>query len=196
MYIIFKGCSLISKIDVKEYQDYLENKYGKDKGFYMVEQSDCNWFELGTCSYLFSAADLNGQTFEITGEVSSRGNIFYEQYIGAKYNKDLEEYYRNLLSNVFNFNYTINISTNYDNIDPDISFDDYLKYDKLDLGITINTNNDNINITSIESEINNIIYTNQIKNVSLIILRVDRCDDKSNSACFDNYTIYKKINNQ
>ena len=56
--LFLNGCSLINTIELEEYQTYLEDKYGKDKGFYMVRESMCNWFELGECTYLFSSNEL------------------------------------------------------------------------------------------------------------------------------------------
>lgn len=193
--LLLNGCGLIEKIEVEEYQTYLENKYGKDKGFYMVEEYRCNWFELGTCSYLFSSKELNGETFEIIGEISHGENVFNEWYIGAKYKKSLENYYKNLLGNALNFNYTMNITANYDNIDAEITFNDYLKYDKLDLVIQIETNDENVNVELLQTKVKNIINSNQIKNIDLINLHIDRCSGENyTDECFDNYTIYQSSN--
>ena len=40
--LLLSGCSLISSIDLKEYQTYVENKYGSEKEFYMVRTGMCN----------------------------------------------------------------------------------------------------------------------------------------------------------
>lgn len=189
---LLSGCTLIEKIEVEEYQAYLESKYGKDKGFYMVEEYRCNWFELGTCSYLFSSNDLNGETFQIVGEVNGGENIFTETYIGAKYNNRLEDYYKNLLGSSLNFNYTIDFIPNYESIDPEITFDDYLKYDDLNLYISIRTYDENINIQQLRTTISSIIMTNQIKNIDTISLVINDNSDECDGGCNNYHALYER----
>lgn len=189
---LLNGCTLIEKIEVEEYQAYLENKYGKDKGFYMVEEYRCNWFELGTCSYLFSSNELNGETFQIVGEVNGGENIFTETYIGAKYENRLAAYYKNLLGSALNFNYTIDFIPNYESIDPEITFEDYLKYDDLNLYISIKTYDENIDVQLLQTVVSNIIKTNQIKNVSEISLVVNDNSDECDGGCNNYHSLYTR----
>ena len=146
--LLLNGCSLIETIDLEEYQTYLEDRYGKDKGFYMVDKSTCNWFELGSCAYVFSSNELDGEYFTIYGSTYNSEHNFSDDYIEVKYKNNLETYYKNLLSDTFNFNYemTTYMDIDYDEIDPNISFEEYLNHENLNLQISFITAYENINL--------------------------------------------------
>lgn len=190
--LLLSGCSLVETIDLEEYQAYLENRYGKDKNFYMVEKSTCNWFEFGGCSYFFSSSELKGEKFEIHGSTYNGEHHFGDEYIKIKYEKPLQNYYKNLLGDTFNFNYEMTTSNriDYDEIDPNISFEEYLNHENLNLSITFKTAYENINLQQLSTAVEDMISTNQIKNIKSIEIRANNCYDESNDDCKKNHILY------
>lgn len=183
--LLLNGCSLIETIDLEEYQTYLEDKYGKDKDFYMVEKSTCNWFELGGCSYFFSSNELDGEAFEVHGSTRNGEHHFGDEYIKIKHERRLQSYYKNLLSDTFNFDYEITTyaDIDYDELDPNIAFEDYLNHENLNLQITFETAYENINLQQLRTAVENMISTNQIKNIESIIISANNCYDENNDDC-------------
>lgn len=190
--LLLNGCSLVKKIDLAEYQTYLEDKYGKDKDFYMVEKSTCNWFELGGCSYFFSSNELDGEKFEVHGSTQNGNHHFGDEYIKVKYEKSLENHYKNLLMDAFNFNYemTTYADIDYDKINPSISFEEYLNHEDLDLHITFITAYKNINLQQLRTAVTDMISTNKIKNIDKIDIRANDCYDDSNDDCKTTQVLY------
>ena len=75
-----------SEPELSEYITYLEEKYGKDEQFYLVEEKNCSWFETGTCYKWFSSEKLNGIDFSVYAEKSStdeKGYVFVDEYESA-----------------------------------------------------------------------------------------------------------------
>ena len=75
-----------SEPELSEYITYLEEKYGKDEQFYLVEEKTCSWFETGTCYKWFSSEKLNGIDFSVYAEKSStdkKGYVFVDEYESA-----------------------------------------------------------------------------------------------------------------
>lgn len=75
-----------SEPELSEYITYLEEKYGKDEQFYLVEEKACSWFETGTCYKWFSSEKLNGIDFSVYAKKSStneKGYVFVDKYKSA-----------------------------------------------------------------------------------------------------------------
>ena len=189
---LLNGCSSIETIDLEEYQTYLENRYGKDKDFYMVDKSTCNWFELGSCAYIFSSNELGNENFTIYGSTHNGRHNFSDNYIEVKYKNNLETYYKNLLGNAFNFAYEMTTYTDisYDTMEPNVSFEEYLNYENLDLQITFKTAYENINLQQLKTAVEEMISTNQIKNIYKIDIRANDCYNDSNYDCKKTHVLY------
>ncbi len=162
-------CSLIESIELEEYQAYLEDKYGKDKGFYMVRENTCNWFELGYCNYSFSSNELNGETFTINGTLNVEKPKFEDNYIAAKYKNQLELYYKQL------FDSTLGVDCKIDdiyafsyNLNPNASFEEFLKYEDLDLSIYLDSLYADFDRETLKAKTKELIESNGIKNVKQI----------------------------
>lgn len=56
---------LVGGANIIEYQQYLNEKYGPQEGFYYVREGNCNWFSGGFCKLIFSSSASNGREFEV-----------------------------------------------------------------------------------------------------------------------------------
>ena len=150
---------------VEEYQSYIENKYGTDKGFYYVKEGNCNWFETGSCSFLFSSDELNGATFAIWSEREYDDNGQNKKYIfGDNYNrrKELEalkpQYY-GFLENSIPYDYELELR------------DHYSKRNWLNLEILVKYNDipniNEINPTTLRESIINAIPQQYLNNTDI-----------------------------
>lgn len=168
LYCIFIG--VISNINkdtpkVEDYQSYIENKYGADKGFYYVEKGNCNWFETGSCSYLFSSNELNGARFSVWSEREYNGNnqstkyVFGDNYDRRKELEALKPQYYNFLEDVIPYNYDLELR------------DDYFVRNWLNLEILVKYNDipsiEEINPTTLKESIISAIPQQYLKNIDI-----------------------------
>lgn len=144
--LIFMG--LVSNAEknvprLEEYQSYLENKYGTDKDFYNLGEPNCNWFETGECSYLFSSNELSGASFHVTSkrkyyDSGKTEYVFEDDYEQTKEFETLKLKYNEFLVGAipyafqlelrqfsFEQNPTLNIIVKYSDI-PDINAIDFV----------------------------------------------------------------------
>ena len=172
LFIVFalNGCKLISKIEPEKYKKYLEQKYGAEKNFYIVEKGTCNWFELGYCTYIFSSKSLNGATFSVSGEFKNKLPIFEDNYIDAKYKEQLKNYYYNLLKNIVNFNFSIDTNLYSTELDSNLSFEQYLRHEDLNLNLIISTTDQNIDYELTKQKVLNKINEENITNINHILI--------------------------
>ena len=191
--LVLNGCNSIKSIDVEEYQQYLENKYGKDKDFRMIGEGSGDWFETGYKEYMFISND--SKEFSVTGKFLNGEKNFKDNYIEKKYKDRLESYYKDLLADVLKFDYNIDSVSYYDNNNNvDISFEEYLKYEALKIHLYLETTNTNINFELLQSDINNMITSNKINNIEVISLNVIDCSENPRCQVINNYKLYENKN--
>ena len=115
--LIFMGIVSYGQKDapkVEDYQIYLEEKYGTDKGFYHTGEGNCNWFETGECSHEFSSNELNGASFTVTSERKYYDNnkteyIFWDDYETRKNFEKLKPKYYEFLNSVMPYDYQLEL---------------------------------------------------------------------------------------
>lgn len=89
-----------------EYIKYLENKYGKDEGFYSTGRSGengCPLFNAGFCEKEFASAK---SSIKFDVRYASSGDYIDQYYIAKNYTA-LENHYRNLFDNIIPYDYSL-----------------------------------------------------------------------------------------
>lgn len=165
---------------IVDYLKYLENKYGKNEGFYYVETNgnNCAVLNAGFCKRDFSTKALNGKTFEVTYRKSAQSN-FIDQYWLIRYEPQLDAYYRQLFDSAIPYNYSLNfegIAGNQSALN--ISLEELMSSENISINIEIITTYEevpdlsNIDLKTIKTQVSDIVSalkTPKINRIEFIV---------------------------
>lgn len=161
--------SVSKTIKVEEYQTYLEDKYGKDKNFRMVEEGSGDLFQTGNKQYWFVSNETNDERFSVDGSFSNGKKVFTDNYIAAKYKEQLELYYKQLFDSALGVDCKIEDTyADSTNLNPNASFEEYLKHEDLDLYIDLDSLFADFDRETLKVKTKELIESNGIKNVKQI----------------------------
>ena len=132
------GCSFFNYVKTEDVLKYLNEKYGEENEFYFVKESECNLFELGICSSVFSSKKLYGKEFLVSWK-DDKGKTMTDTYLDALYKGSLDSYYADFFRNKLDFSFTVDVKTyGQKDFSGTVSFDEYAKSTKVILSIVPN----------------------------------------------------------
>ena len=189
MFIIC-GCELINGIDETFITDYLNKKYGDDITFTPNYKSSCKVYETGKCRASYSASNLKDKEIQIIW-TKEDGSDMKDDYLFQKYENTLNKYYSKLFQSSINGNYKLDILANQSdyNWDTNLKYEEFFKYENLNLAISINIANDNVDLSTLGNTLKTILKNNKISNVASLYLT------NYNSGCnLNKLNSCKKVN--
>lgn len=191
--LLLFGCTSPTGVDSIFIKEYLNNKYGDDITFTLSHMESCSTLVYESCTAFFTASDLgeDKEIYVVWNELD--GSDMRDDYLFKKYDSQLREYYKNLISKVVKNKFTIDVQSNKSDLswDKNLTFEEFLKFEKLNLGISINIANNDEDITSIGDDLKALFKKNKLKNISSLYIttykkgcnleELDKCK-KVNSA--------------
>ena len=190
--------SFIYGTAISDYEAYLNDKYGEDEGFSSTDKfgtNGCPVFNAGFCVRVFTSKK-SGKEFDVrydTPDVYTK-TVFSDQYYLAKYEDELDSYYREKYSEIFEdaIQYPFVVSTKryypyFDFNEKPSSFEEvvavlnqYAKEDGLyRIGVNINVDYGEIDLGSISegdftrlrSQVRDLVKGNELdlKDVNLVV---------------------------
>ena len=194
--LLLSACTLGNEVDEIFIQNYLNNKYGEDIVFTPVYTSSCKIYELGKCRSTFTSSDLENKEIQIFW-TKEDGSDLKDDYLFKKYESNLKDYYNNLLSSSMNGNYKLEVMANKSdyNWDKNLSFEEFLKYENLNLAISINIANSSEDINLLGERIKSVLKQNNVSNVASLYLTSynDECSLDNVSSCTKVNSIYVEV---
>lgn len=202
-FLLLIGCGLVllnrlgifRDIEIEQYQEYLENTYGEDKGFTLVEEGYENYFELGYGEHYFTADNLERKVFTVYGGFDENNCIrFADDYVRTMYDEQLKEKYAAYFKDFLRKDMYIS-SIHFDVREhiPLVSYDEYLELLKdIEIGISLSAPlkevEDIYDMEDMEEELAKIIQTNHLDNIEDVTLFGE--DDETDECSA--YELYKK----
>ena len=183
------GCA-INIVDEVYITNYLNEKYGDDITFTPMYTSSCKIYENGTCRASFTASDTEDNEIHIIWNKKD-GSDLRDDYLFLKYDKELKAYYTGLINDVTNSKFVINeISNKSDYLwEKNLSFDEFIKYENLNSGISINIANSSIDLNKFAESIKNYFNSKKINNVASLFIT-----SYNNGCNLNNTDNCKKVN--
>ena len=169
--LLLFGCTNPVGVDSLFIQEYLNNKYGDDITFTLSHMESCSTLVYDSCTAFFNASDLEDkEVYVVWNELD--GSDIRDDYLFKKYDTQLREYYINLISKVVKNNFTIDVQSNKSDLswDKNLTFDEFLKFEKLNLGISINIANNDEDINSIAEDLKALFIKNKLRNISSLYI--------------------------
>ena len=182
--IFLCSCSLFNEVDDVFIKNYLNNKYGDDITFTLSHMNTCNLMSMDSCEAYYTASDAEGEIF-VTWTTTD-GSDIKDDYLFKKYDKQLNTYYKNILSKVIDSNFKIEVFSNKSDYEWDnLSFDEFVKYKYLNSVISIHIASKNIDISELSDSIKSILKKNDITNVYGLYITTynNGCDLTDVSKC-------------
>ena len=193
--IFLCGCAF-NVVDEIFITNYLNEKYGDDIKFTPMYTSSCKIYENGTCRASFTSSDTNEKEIHVIWKKKD-GSDIKDDYLFLKYDNELKSYYTSLIKDVTNSKFVINeISNKSDyNWDKKLSFDEFIKYENLNTGITINIANSSINLNTFAESIKDHFNSKKINNVASLFLTSynNGCDLNNVNNCKKANSIYYEV---
>ncbi len=196
IFLFLCGWELTSSVDEIFITDYLNNKYGEDIEFTPMYMSSCKIYENGTCRASFTASDTGDNEIHIIW-TKKDGSDMKDDYLFLKYDKQLKSYYTNLIKNVTSNKFVINEISNKSDYkwEKNLSFDEFIKYENLNSGLSINIANSSVDLNKFAESIKNYFNSKKINNVaSLFITSYNNgCDLNNTNNCKKANSIYYEV---
>ena len=190
------GCEMLGNVDEVDIANYLNAKYGDDIEFTPMYTSSCKLYENGTCRASFKASDTGENEIHIIWNKKD-GSDLRDDYLFLKYDSQLKAYYTGLIKDVTKSKFVINeISNKSDYLwDKNLSFDEFIKYDNLNSGITINIANADLDLNEFAESIKDYFNSKNITNVaSLFITSYNNgCNLDNTDGCTKANSIYYEV---
>lgn len=194
--MFLNSIGIFRDIKIEQYQKYLENTYGEEKGFTLVEEGYENYFEVGYGEHYFTADNLDGKTFTVYGGFNENNRIrFADDYVRMMYDEQLKEKYAAYFKDFLRKDMYIS-SIHFDVREhiPLVSYDEYLELLKdIEIGISLSAPlkevEDIYDIEDMEVEMAEIIQKNNLDNIEDVTLFGE--DDEA--AEYSAYELYKKL---
>ena len=190
------ACETVNKVDEMFITDYLNNKYGEDITFTPKYISSCRIYELGKCRASYQASNLKDKEIQIIW-TKEDGSDMKDDYLFQKYEGTLNKYYAKLFSSLISGNYKLVIMANQSDYawEKNLTYEEFFKYENLNLAISINIANNNVDLTSLGERIKDILKSNNIKNVASLYLTNynSSCNLNDLSKCTKVSTTYVEV---
>lgn len=190
------GCGILDFVDEETITNYLNDKYGNDIVFTPMYTSSCKIYETGTCRASFTASDTGDMEIHIIW-TKENGSDMKDDYLFNKYDSEIKSYYTSLIRDVLSSKFKVtDISNKSDyNWDKLLTFDEFIKYENLNSGISINIANDNIDLNLVAESIKEYFESKKINNVaSLYIANYNNgCDLDNIDKCTKINSIYYEV---
>ena len=194
--VLLCGCEFMSVVDEVYITNYLNEKYGYNIEFTPMYTSSCKIYENGTCRASFTASDTGEDEIHVLWNKKD-GSDLRDDYLFLKYDKEIKSYYTTLINGVTNSRFIITeISNKSDYLwTENLTFDEFIKYENLNSGITINIADSNINLTEFAESIKEYFKNKKINNVaSLFITSYNNgCDLHNTDTCKKVNSIYFEV---
>lgn len=195
-FVFLCGCEFMSMVDEEFITNYLNEKYGDDIEFTPMYTSSCKIYENGTCRASFTASDTGENEIHIIWN-KKNGSDMRDDYLFLKYDKELKSYYTNLINDVTNSKFKIQeISNKSDYLwKENLKFDDFIKYENLNSGLSINIANSSIDLNSFAESIKDYFKSKKINNVASLFLTSynNGCDLNNIDSCKKANSIYFEV---
>lgn len=196
MILMLCGCSVLGEVDEEQITNYLNKKYGDDIKFTSLYKSSCKVYELGRCRATFTSDDLEDKEIQIFWNEDD-GSDMKDDYLYKKYESELVSYYTKLFKGSINGNFELKLLANKSdyNWKKMLTFDEFLKYDNLNLAISINVVNEDIDINVLVEQLKNVLKNNNISNVASLYLANYKsgCNLNDIKSCKKVNSIYNEV---
>lgn len=139
-----------SNRDEKEITSYLNEKYGRDKGFYYTNETRGGGLGINSKYYIYSSKEIKGKKFIVDYTKDGKNVLLCDNYLSFMFYNDIEKFYRKILSEFDYEIYAINPRQQNgvycDESDVTDDFNQYLKDKNSEIYADIILKNNNMNI--------------------------------------------------
>jgi hypothetical protein len=187
--LLLSGCKYINGVDDNLITNYLTNSYGKENKFEYSHEGICNLYEMGYCSSYYKSSDLKYDIYVVWYD--GDGLSMKDDYLFKKYQDQIADYYKKLFNPAIDGQYQVEILSQKSdmNWDKNATFEDILKYDKLNLSIGVNIISNDKDTKGLGEELKSLIEKKKLKNVSSLYVTT------YNKGCnLNNIETCKKVN--
>ena len=195
--LLLCGCKYVNGVDNNLILNYLNNNYGEENKFEYSHDGICNLYETGYCSSYYKSSDLKYEIYVVWYD--GDGMNMKDDYLFKKYQDQIAAYYKKLFDPYIDGTFTIEVlSQNSDmNWDKDATFEEILKYDRLNLSIGVNIISNDKDTTDLGESLKGAIEKKKIKNVSSLYVTTYKkgcnLEDKDNCKKVNSSYIEVKI---